>query len=136
MKKIKTFPFTYVGQTHLGQIHRPYATVLVKSEEIEDWLLMEMIIDTGADYTLLPRKYASLLNIDLSKCLPQTTCGVGGSETVYLYKKGVTIKIGNWQKVIPVGILERDDLPALLGRLTCLETITLIFKNRLSLLEE
>lgn len=94
-----------------------------------------MIIDTGADYTLLPKRYAMILGIDIEKeCLVETTLGIGGSETVYQYKD-LPIRIGGWQRQIPVGFLERDDIPSLLGRLDCLELLRLVFEDRKSYLE-
>lgn len=125
--EIAKFPFKLIGKEYLGTIFRPYATVSIQGE-MKKWFLVEMVVDTGADYTLLPRRYAQLLGIDLSRCISKTSLGVGGSETVYLYKN-LLIKIGDWQKKTPVGFLERDDIPALLGRLECLEALKIIFEN-------
>lgn len=94
-----------------------------------------MIIDSGADYTLFPKKYAQILGVDLlNDCLVETTLSIGGAETVYQYKN-LLIKIGSWEKQIPVGFLERNDLPALLGRLECLESLRLTFDDKESLFE-
>ncbi|MCX7785566.1 MAG: retroviral-like aspartic protease family protein [candidate division WOR-3 bacterium] len=125
--KIAEFPFRKIGKEYLGIIRRPYATVLIKGKN-DEWLPIEMIVDSGADYTLLPKRYAEILGIDLIDCVPKTTLGVGGSETVYLYKS-LTIRLGKWQKKIPVGFLERDDIPALLGRLEFIEALEVTFKN-------
>ena len=35
--------------------------------------------------------------------IPETTLDVGGSETIYLLKKGVRIRTGKWVKNIPLG---------------------------------
>lgn len=119
----------------MGKIYRPYAVVEAFSSLTNDWESLEMVVDSGADYTLLPGKYASILGVDLQKdCLVETTLGVGGAETVYQYKN-LPIRIGSWTKQIPVGFLERNDLPALLGRLECLESIRLIFENKESSFE-
>ncbi len=125
--EIARFPFKRIGKEYLGTIFRPYAVVSMQGEN-KRWSLVEMIVDTGADYTLLPRRYAQVLGIDLSKCVPKTSLGIGGSETVYLYKN-LLIKICGWQKKIPIGFLERDDIPALLGRLECLEVLRVTFEN-------
>lgn len=99
------------------------------------WLPVNMVVDSGADYTLLPRKYALILDVDLGKdCLVETSLGVGGSETVYLYKK-LLIKMGSWQNEIPVGFLERDDIPALLGRLEFIEILRVVFENHKTIFE-
>lgn len=132
---IVKFPFTFISRTKLGKIYRPYAIILVFSRAAGKWLPIEAVVDTGADYTLFPRRYAEILGIDLNvDCLPETTLGVGGIETVYQYKN-LPIKIGKWEKEIPVGFLGRDDVPALLGRLSCLEMFKLTFENFVSVFE-
>ena len=74
--EIAKFPFKKIGKEYLGAIWRPYATVSIKAKNT-DWILVQMLVDSGADYTLLPRKYAELLGIDFSKCVPKTTLGIG-----------------------------------------------------------
>lgn len=127
---IGKFPFVKIGRGPLGEIFRPYARISLLAEKRRRWIPANLVIDTGADYTLLPRTYAIALGVDLMKeCIAETSLGVGGSETVYLYRKGILIKIGKWQQRIPVGFLERDDIPPLLGRLRCLEALRVIFQN-------
>lgn len=119
--KLAQIPFKKIGQTDLGIIFRPYVEAWLFSAKRDIWVPAEMIVDTGADYTMLPKRYADFLKIDLNtECIPKTTAGVGGLETVYLYQQGLKIKIDQWEKVVPIGFLERDDIPALLGRLDCL----------------
>lgn len=135
MPKIASFPFTFIGNTKLGKVYRPYALVYAYSKQRKKWQPLEMIIDSGADYTLFPKKYAEVLGVDiLNECLMETTLGIGGAETVYQYKN-LAIKIGSWEKQIPVGFLERNDIPALLGRLECLESVRLTFEDKESLFE-
>lgn len=134
--KILSSPFSFRGNGHLGNIYRPYVQLLITSDKIDEWIPIEMIVDTGADYSLFPKRYAELLGIDLEKeCFEQITYGVGGKEGIYLYKKGIKVKRGGWQERIPLGFLGRDDVPPLLGRLKCLEILTLIMKNRTTILE-
>lgn len=129
MPQIIAEPFTYIGKSYLGKLFRPYLHLLIYSKARRAWQPVEMLVDTGADYTLLPRQYAEILGIDVFvDCRSKTTVGVGGSETVYQYKK-LPIKINTWETKIPVGFLERDDLPPVLGRLGCLEAIELRMKN-------
>lgn len=134
--KILSSPFDFRGSNYLGNIYRPYIQLLISSDKIDEWIPVEMIVDTGADYSLFPKRYAELLEVNLEKeCFLQTTHGVGGKEGICLYKKGVLIKTGNWQERIPLGFLTRDDIPPLLGRLGCLELLTLVMKNRVTILE-
>lgn len=134
--KILSSPFSFRGSGHLGNIYRPYVQLLITSDKIDEWIPIEMIVDTGADYSLFPKRYAELLGVNLEKeCFEQITYGVGGKEEIYLYKKGIKVKRGGWQERIPLGFLSRDDVPPLLGRLKCLEILTLVMKNRTTILE-
>lgn len=91
---------------------------------------MRMIVDTGADYTLLPRFLAPLIGIDVSTdCRKIETRGVGGKSNVYLTRKRIVARIGDFERRIPVGFLPIDDLPPLLGRHEFLETFRVVFHH-------
>ncbi len=92
-----------------------------------------MIIDTGADFTLLPVVYAWKLGIDFKRdCQKNKTYGIGGEQVVYLYQ-GLETKIGEEQRKIPVGFLTHNDVPALLGRHEFLETFKVVFENKVTI---
>lgn len=132
MRKIASFPFTFIDNSKLGKIYRPYVSVSVFSKLRNKWQPVEMVIDSGADYSLFPKKYADIFGIDLKKeCFIEKTMGIGGSEKVYQLKK-LKIKLEDFEKEIPVGFLERDDIPPLFGRLGCLEIFRLIFEEKTS----
>lgn len=89
-----------------------------------------MIVDTGADYTLLPRFMASILGIDLEKdCRIFKTLGVGGEERVYFLPK-IKAKLGDWERTIPIGFLERNEIPPLMGRHQFFETFETNFSSK------
>lgn len=134
--KIISSPFQFRGSGYLGPIYRPYLVVELSSSKIDEWIPVEMIVDTGADYCLLPKKYAQILRIDLFKeCFLKETLGIGGKEKVYLYKN-LYARINNWERKIPVGFLSKDHIPALLGRLQCLEVLKLLMENHITKLEK
>lgn len=86
-----------------------------------------MLVDTGADYTLLPHVYASHLGIQVEReCRVFETMGIGGRERVYLLQRW-PIRLGVWRREIPIGFLTRNDVPPLLGRQACLETFKVTF---------
>ena len=136
MSKItERFPFRYITKGYLGSIWRPYALCEFKNIKEDLWIPMELVIDTGADYTLLPLNYAYLLGINLDNdCYKETTLGIGGEEKVYLYKK-LQAKIGRMKINIPVGFLKRNDVPPLLGRLKFLELLRITFNKHVTLFE-
>ena len=89
-----------------------------------------MIVDTGADYTLLPRYLAGDLQVDLEKeCQTFSTQGIGGTERVHFLPK-ITVKLGTWKKIIPVGFLDRDKIPPLMGRHLFFETFEAQFSSK------
>jgi len=69
------------------------------------------------------------LKINLKKeCQLFKTAGIGGEEKVYL-KKDLNVKIGNWERTVPVGFLDKDNIPPLLGRQGFLETFEVLFSS-------
>lgn len=128
------FPFTYIAATKLGKIYRPYAIVSVFSKQRGKWQPVEMVIDSGADYTIFPKRYAEVFGVDLKDCWKEKTAGVGGSQIVYQYKN-LLIKVGSFEKKIPVGFLDNDNIPPLLGRLSCLENFNLTLNKHISIFE-
>src|SRR3989338_6295645 len=123
------FDFEKSSSEIFGSVWRPIAKAGFWSRKINGWVDVIMIVDTGADYTILPRFYAFDLGINLHKdCETYETFGIGGSERVYLLKN-TKIKLGKWERFIPVGFLNRDDIPPLLGRQEFLEVFKVILVN-------
>lgn len=97
-----------------------------------------MTVDTGADFTILPRYLADELGISLEEdCLKNQTFGVGGERVIYLCKPKIKAKIGPHERQIPLAFFDSNEIPALMGRLGFLETFdtsflknhTLVFNN-------
>lgn len=125
-----TFPFEKQPTNIFGVIHRPIADVLFWSVPLKNWVPVKMVVDTGADYTLLPRWLAPKLGINLTRhCHAFTTHGVGGNQKVYVVTHGWKTKLGKWENDIILGFLSDDNIPPLLGRLHFLEKLKVTFEN-------
>lgn len=123
------YPFRKEESSILGTIYRPVAKVLFWSSKGKRWIGVRMIVDTGADYTLLPRFLASDLKVDLeTECKIFTTYGIGGGERVYFLPK-IKVRLGDWERIIPVGFLERNEIPPLMGRHLFFETFEALFSS-------
>lgn len=123
------FPFRVEKSFILGKIHRPFAQVFFWADQTQNWTEVWAIVDTGADYTLLPRFMADKLGVDLEKdCKVFTTYGVGGGERVYFLPK-IKVRLGEWKRTIPVGFLERNEVPPLMGRHLFFETFETLFSS-------
>lgn len=125
-----SFPFKEEKSLIFGKVRRPIAEVFFKHKTENIWQPVTMIIDTGADYTLLPRFLAPLLGINLFyDCQKIITQGVGGESQVYLVKNKIKVKIGEFTRKVPVGFLAHDYIPPLLGRQEFFETFRVIFEK-------
>lgn len=125
-----TFPFRTETSSLLGIIKRPIAKVAFYNKKLRSWKVVEMIIDTGADYTLIPKYLAQVIGIDIGKeTIPIKTQGVGGQETVFLLKNRIKVRIGNYERSIMLGVINNNHIPPLLGRHTFFETFKVIFEK-------
>jgi predicted aspartyl protease len=121
------FPFERVPSKIFGKIFRPMAFVDFWSYRFKEWCEIAAIADTGADYTLLPRFYADDFGVNLkTQCRRKMTKGIGGGEWVFLYPK-MKILFSGKRMVIPVGFVNRNDLPPILGRHKFLEKFKVTF---------
>lgn len=122
------FSYEDAGVGKFGHIFRPIAKVTLMSPGTDISVDIWMVVDTGADYTILPRHLSEKLRISLERdCIKEVTYGVGGEQTVYFYKKRVKAKLDNVEREIPVAFLDSNEVPALLGRLGFLETFNTEF---------
>lgn len=122
------FPYEKERSGRFSTIFRPVAKVTFISPYVDKLVDIWMVVDTGADYTILPRHFSQKLRISLEKdCLKETTFGVGGEQIVYFFKKRIKTRIGQLERNIPVAFLDNNEIPALLGRLGFLETFNTEF---------
>lgn len=122
------FAFENEGESLFGTVYRPIAKVSFKSTKSNIWANTWMVVDSGADFTILPRYLSENLEISLEHdCIKDTTAGVGGEQTVYLCKKRIRVRLGSYERDIPLAFLDSNDVPALLGRLGFLETFNTEF---------
>ncbi len=124
------FPFRKDTSPIFGIIHRPVAEVYFKHKKQNLWQSVTMVVDSGADYTLLPHFLALELGINLNKdCKKINTQGVGGKSEVYLLKSKTKVRLGEYERNISVGFLSSDFIPPLMGRQDFFETFRVIFEN-------
>ncbi len=122
--KSASFPYERRASAIFGTVRRPVAHVELYSAVFQRWIAYTMIVDTGADYCVLPASIAWDLGIKLRQCEPHTASGIGGQQKVFLHRT-VQMRLGSWEFLVPVGFVEREDLPPLLGRYQCLDLFDL-----------
>ncbi|MBI2982174.1 MAG: retropepsin-like domain-containing protein [Deltaproteobacteria bacterium] len=95
----------------------------------EGFKLYDFLVDSGADFTLLPRRFASEIGINLKRCEPSTTLGVEG-RGITIYHSSVVLRIGNYQSKIRCAFAQHDRIPPLLGRLDVFSKYNITFHAR------
>lgn len=99
-------------------IRRPVVPVIVESLSGEK-LIVDALIDTGSDITLLPEAFAAALNIDLSEAPEQSLSSALGtiatyrSEDVFLELRRSPSETLRWRAT--VGFLSRQMVYSILG---------------------
>lgn len=122
------FPFENAGKSFFGTVYRPVAQVSFKALRKNIWTNTWLIIDTGADFTILPRYLTGDLNISLEKdCVKSSTSGVGGEQSIYLCITKIKAKVGPIERDVPLAFFDSNEVPPLLGRLGFLETFDIDF---------
>lgn len=93
---------------------RPVANVEILTNHTQ--LLLEMVVDSGADVTTISTGFAKKLGVDLNQRPTKSFKGLAGISLDCIMKK-VTIKIAGVSFQAPVAIpVSRPEVPLILGR--------------------
>lgn len=126
-----SFKYDVDGHMRFGMIRRPVANVSFQSPVTHLWADIWMVVDTGADFSILPKYFAQKLKVSLKDdCVQEVTEGVGGKQTIFLMKNPISAKIGNYKRDVPLAFFDTDNIPPLLGRLGFLETFDVEFLKK------
>ena len=92
----------------------------------EGFKLYDFLVDSGADFTLLPKHFAFEIGIDLAKCKKSTTLGVEGRGMI-IYHASILLRIGDYQSKTRCAFANHDKIPPLLGRLDVFSLYNITF---------
>lgn len=82
---VMTFTQTipYRRASAYGARHRAYVTVALHGPGQRPRIYTDVLVDTGADFLVLPNAAARAVGLDLSKGIPESVAGVTGTTTLY-----------------------------------------------------
>lgn len=88
------------------------------------------LIDSGADFTCIPKSLAKVLGLSFDS--EEETAGIGGS--VKCYSSKMKIKVGsdreNYSFILPIRVVDDDSIPILLGRAKFFDKFKIIFDQK------
>jgi len=90
---------------------------------------LQFILDTGADFTMLPHHMADVIGIDLTTCPQSISYGIEG-DGVKVYMGKIQIKIGQVELKVRCLFSEKETTPYILGRADIFSTFNITFDNQ------
>ncbi len=122
------FDYRHMRSPLVGEIKRPVADVLIKSERGE-WIEFHPFIDSGADITLLPYSFGLMLGFKKEIGELHELKGVRGIGVPVIVKR-VKMKIGNIELEPRVAWVLIEEAPPLLGRLDIFDKFNITFREK------
>jgi len=89
----------------------------------------EMIVDSGADITLIPRSLGEFLGFSFTGEKIQEIRGIEEGTLPYVTKT-LEVKIGNFKFKCRIGIALIEKIPLILGRLDVFDNFDIEFKQK------
>lgn len=125
------FPYPYKEKESgiFGKTKRPLIDLRIFSETRRNWLLVaEVLADTGADISILPRTIGEELVSDIKKGRYLEIRGITPGAYTEVFIHNLICKIGESFKFkAPFAIADSDDVPPILGRFKGLDLFEAIF---------
>ena len=122
------FDYQDAGFCRFGKLYRPVAEISLYSTNYNKWLKVWMVVDTGADHSILPKYFSNSLGISLNKdCYKEWTTGIGGDQRIFMLKKPLRVKLGEMEHYVPVAMSENDNIPPIMGRLGFIDSFNVEF---------
>ena len=90
-------------------------------------LNLQFILDTGADFAMLPHHMAELIGIDLSKVPSGRSLGIEGGHGIKTWLDWIHLNIGHYPIRIRCLFSENEQTPYLLGRADIFSVFSITF---------
>ena len=131
----KSFEYIEKESRIFGKIKRPLVTIEVKTYSGE-WLeIKEVLADTGADISILPRNMASLIIKDIEDGKTEEIKGIVPYSNLIVFIHDLTFMISGKVFTLPVAVADSDDVPPILGRAKGLDVFVSVFDGKVTRLE-
>lgn len=124
------FPYKEEKSEIFEIVKRPRIKLSIFSEVRNTWVVIdEVLADTGADFSVLPRYIGETLVKDITSGKYAEIKGVVPGVKLIVYIHELKIKINDIEFESPVAIADSDDVPAIFGRVKGLDLFKCIFNK-------
>ena len=121
MSKV-SFRYKERGSATFEKVLRPLINLEIYSAIDEEWYIVEdMLVDSGADLSLLPYRQGKLFILDIESGKEIEIRGIVPYSKLTVYLHRLKFRIGQMEFDAPAGISESDDVPPILGRVDALD---------------
>jgi len=124
--------FEYKEQESLifGKVLRPLITIEAYSSSKNKWFVIENVLaDTGADISILPRDIGEALISDVTHGTIQEIKGIVPFARLTVFIHSLKFRINGKEFELPVAIADSHDLPPILGRVRGLDIFNISFQK-------
>ncbi len=115
------------SETEFGPLVDP--TIVLPVKTLKGYRPFEFILDSGADYTMVPRHMAAKVGVDLAAARKLRIKGIEGSG-VAAGMAQMTVRIGPHDVELPCLFSFGERVPFLLGRMGFFSRFNVTFDNR------
>lgn len=113
----QVFPYKEKESGIFGKTKRPLIDLYIFSKTQQGWLLvLEVLADTGADISILPRTIGESLVKDMRKGEYLEIRGITPGAYTEVFIHHLSCKIGEIKFTAPFALADSDDVPPILGR--------------------
>jgi hypothetical protein len=127
----KTFQYKEQESLIFGRVRRPLIDLDIYSTARNKWIpLYKVLVDTGADISVLPRNVGELLVDDITSGTRVEIRGVVPYSLLICYVHELMLKINDEKEFrLPVALADSDDVPIILGRVDGIDLFDARFLN-------
>ena len=112
------------------KVLRPLIELEAYSEVTNDWVVLENVLaDTGADISMLPRIMGEALIGDITQGKKAQVKGIVPRARMNVYVHTLKFRLNSKRFNLPVAITDSDEVPIVLGRVKGLDIFNANFKK-------
>jgi len=123
-----TFKYKETEGIFLTKVNRPLIDIDAYSKSRGRWFqLPEILADSGADISILPRYMGEILVEDFTTGKKGDIRGIVPHSKLIIFVHKLQFRIDGKEFNLPVGIADCDDVPPILGRVDGLDIFRCVF---------